>query len=294
MVRRPIVALGSAPVLAAVALTLLCGLVPGGTAEAAPPELRLVYRPPALSLETHEASLPEVLRQIGATVGFTVVDAGRSRRSVTVFIQDAPLHEVLRQLLRDENHALVYRASGQGIETIVLLGSADTRDREPAPGDGRPGTADARTVTERAVAEARARFPGLTGAGHASALVPGRVEPEAPVHALEGGERHPAPDDGIREVPPDIQVAQLLETYALAGLHRLAGVDSPAPPAAQTDPGVAAFPPMAPPVLPPRADQALQDQIVLATRLARENLKALVDALGVATTSLLHSRGGGN
>jgi hypothetical protein len=87
-------------------------------------EFQVEYQAPRLSVTAAEASLPEVLRAIGAKVGFTVADAGGSSQPVTMSLQDAAVDDVLRQLLRTQNHTILYResASAEVVDRIVLLG----------------------------------------------------------------------------------------------------------------------------------------------------------------------------
>jgi hypothetical protein len=87
-------------------------------------ELQVEYQESRLSVVASDVSLSEVLRAIGAKVGFTVADAGGSPQPVTVSMQDASVDDALRQLLRAQNHTILYResAAAEVVDRIVLLG----------------------------------------------------------------------------------------------------------------------------------------------------------------------------
>jgi hypothetical protein len=87
------------------------------------PTLQVIYNPPYLSVEARDVTLPRVLREIGEEVGFYVNDFGVTPANFTFSITGATLEEVLSQLLRGENYAVVYRRDGQGIDHVLLLSS---------------------------------------------------------------------------------------------------------------------------------------------------------------------------
>jgi len=72
-------------------------------------ELKVIYDAPRLSVEARGVSFLRVLEEIGAKVGFVVVDYGGSDKPLTVSIQDASVQEVLEHLLRGENYAFIYK-----------------------------------------------------------------------------------------------------------------------------------------------------------------------------------------
>src|SRR5262245_46323752 len=104
MTRSRRAALAGVPLVGA--LVVLAYLAPAGFAQArdAGPRLKVDYVASRLSVDAHDVTLAQVLREIGAKVGFTVVDNRASSALVTVSMQDASVDEVLRQLLRAENH----------------------------------------------------------------------------------------------------------------------------------------------------------------------------------------------
>jgi hypothetical protein len=88
--------------------------------------VRVEYDPPHVSVAAREVGLGELLRLIGAKVGFTVAEGRGASRPVTVSIASASVDDVLRQLLRAENHTILYRPGADAmvmVDRIVLLGA---------------------------------------------------------------------------------------------------------------------------------------------------------------------------
>ena len=114
-------------VVGAVACSGLAPVTPVG----AESRLRVDYDGSRLSVEAHQVSLVAVLREIGAKVGFTVVETAPSSVTVTFSDREAALDDVLRQLLRAENHTVFYRAgtgrTSQVREAIDRIGSPASR-----------------------------------------------------------------------------------------------------------------------------------------------------------------------
>src|SRR5215475_680467 len=101
----------------------LGGILPGSAAERKE-DLKILYSAPRLSVEAKGVSLQQVLGAIGEKLGFVVVDYGRADRLITFSLQDASTEEVLGQLLRGENYALVYDEQRKQIAKLLLLSSA--------------------------------------------------------------------------------------------------------------------------------------------------------------------------
>jgi len=105
------------------------------------PGVRVEYDPPHVSVAASEVGLGELLRVIGAKVGFSVAEGRAALRLVTVFIARASLDDVLRQLLRAENHTILYRQEADAmvmVDRIVLLGApaegVSAAETGPRPG----------------------------------------------------------------------------------------------------------------------------------------------------------------
>ena len=78
-----------------------------------------------------------MLGEIGQKLGFVVVDYGGSDRLITFSLQDASAAEVLEQLLRGENYAVVYEGQRKEIAKVLLLTSAmqaSTENRQTEKG----------------------------------------------------------------------------------------------------------------------------------------------------------------
>src|SRR5262245_2941918 len=127
---------GCSAALVGAFLALACWAAPDqASAVATSATLSVEYRDHALSVEAQGVPLADVLSRIGKNVGFTVVDSGVAPTPVSVSIQSASVEDVLRQLLRGENHTVIYRdGEGSAIETIVLLGAPGQAKHPETPG----------------------------------------------------------------------------------------------------------------------------------------------------------------
>jgi hypothetical protein len=162
------------------------------------PGVRVEYDPPHVSVAASEVGLGELLRVIGAKVGFSVAEGRAALRLVTVSIARASLDDVLRQLLRAENHTILYRQEADAmvmVDRIVLLG-APAEGVSVAETGPRPG--------QEASAVGSGAGPRSSGAGESATT----------------GERQAS-------------VGDMLQSHALAGLPpQPAAVPEPAAPAA--------------------------------------------------------------
>ena len=161
------------------------------------PTVSVEYDPPHVSVAATEVGLGDLLRLIGAKVGFSVAEGRAALRRVTVSIASTSVDDVLRQLLRAENHTILYRQGADAIvmvDRIVLLG---------APAEGVPDTGP-RPSQEAQVVSA---VPASSGAGESATT----------------GEQPPAGD--------------MLQSHAVAGLPpQPAAVADPAAPSAPPSP----------------------------------------------------------
>src|SRR5262249_35633561 len=118
---------------AGAALLLGVALVAGhpATSASAQPWMRVVYHAQLISIDASGVTVAEVLREVGRTVGFSVVEAGSSDTQLSFSIHDALVPEALQQLLRSENHVLLYREGTQTIDTVLVLGARVARAVTP-------------------------------------------------------------------------------------------------------------------------------------------------------------------
>ena len=190
--RSRLVAVGLAAVTAG--SSMLASLTAQASDE---PELRVEYDPPHVSVAATEVGLGELLRLIGAKVGFSVAEGRAALRLVTVSIAHASLDDVLRQLLRAENHTILYRQGADAVvmvDRIVLLGSpaegASVADAGPRPSQEPPASASGAVPTSTGVGES-----ATTGERQAS--VGEMLQPHAvaglPPPPPAGAEGAPAP-----------------------------------------------------------------------------------------------------
>lgn len=95
--------------------------------EAVESALNVIPSPAGLTVEAHGVGVEEVLQEMGEKMGFTVVAKEAAHPVVDVSIKDATPEEVLQQVLRGENYAIVYRrpegeqTQAGKIDKILLL-----------------------------------------------------------------------------------------------------------------------------------------------------------------------------
>jgi hypothetical protein len=217
----------------------------------------VTYQAPALTVDARNARLVDVLNQIGAQVGFSVVQQG-TPSMVSLSVRDVSVEEALRVLLAAENHTLLYRgrpdASGVVLDQIILLGASS------------PGPA---VASERSGVTRPANPMSVAATAKPAAVTPER-----------GAVVGPTADD-----PPETEAptaAEVLRSHAATALRAAEMAGGP--------PGVAApMPALDATVEAPRPAEGpavSQETLAATTRRAQQSLKALVDALNTATRSL--------
>lgn len=99
--------------------------------------------PQGYSVDASQTNVVQVLTEMGQHAGFTVEAPDTFNSPITLSLQDAPLDQVLRRVLRDENYIIVYRGgvqkktiSGEGIDKIFLLSPATAQANKPAAANG--------------------------------------------------------------------------------------------------------------------------------------------------------------
>jgi hypothetical protein len=224
-------------------------------------ELKVIYDASRLSLEARGISLLRVLEEIGAKVGFVVVDYGGLDKPLTVSIQDASVEEVLEHLLRGENYAVIYEGQRRGIEKVFLLTSSAQAGNESA---NRPDTDKRR---ERIVQSQS----GLTYHSSASQPSPFGVQKRA------------------NQAEAEIKVEAIMRVHALSGLIGPAGIPSETTNAPQTFGSPARSSLSTRPMFTQPPPQDIHETLATTTHLAQQNLKALVDGLATASNSLFQS-----
>jgi hypothetical protein len=237
------------------------GVTMAGTAAERKTELSVTYDPPRLSVEARGVSLQRVLGEIGQKLGFVVVDYGGSDRLITFSLQDASAAEVLEQLLRGENYAVVYEGQRKEIAKVLLLTSAmqaSTESRNPPYTDMR----QERIVQSQA---------GLTYYSPVS-------QPSLSVEQKRAD-----------KAQPEVRVEDIMRAHALSGMIDPMGSLSGASNVAQPfgSPAGSSFSTGTMSTSPPPQD--IHETLAVTTRLAQQNVKALVDGLATASNSLFQS-----
>jgi hypothetical protein len=236
---------------------------------AAEAKLRVSYAPPLITVEAQGVTLPVLLREIGRQAGFEVVGPELPRTPISLEVRDVVLDNVLRQLLRGEDHVIVYRggAGAQGVDTVVLRGP-----QGPASSRSRVAVVPDRSFPTPPVTT----DPTVVG-GTAGPMTP------PPVAGLAPGPGA-GQDAESQQAIAAATVRHLLESQALATQlpAQLAGAGAAPIPGGAVPPAPA--PAVLPPPTPPPADttRALAEM----TQAAQQNLKALMDQLDVATESM--------
>jgi len=226
-------------------------------AATAAPGISVTYHAPLISIEAAGATVAEVLREVGRKVGFSIVEAGSSDARLSFSIQNASLPTALQQLLRSENHVLLYCKGTQTIDTVMLLGARIARG--PTPFDQ-----PEQTVSRISPSAENAPTPAASASG-------GPPSTQADLAAYRR----------LAEGSPEVADAtDLLLRHAWPGV-----------PASQptSEPGVG--PAASSSALPTQANAADPgSNLATTTRLAQQNLTKLVEALSAATSSMRSSQ----
>lgn len=251
--------LGRNLIAVTVAYVLGLGVAFPGAAAERKTELSVIYDAPRLSVEAKGVSLQRVLGEIGKKLGFVVVDYGASDRVITFSLQDASTEEVLEQLLRGENYAVIYGGQRKEIAKVLLL----TSSMQASTGSGNSQQTDNR---QERIVQSQA---GLTY--HSPVSQP----------SLFGEQR--------RADKAEVRVEDIMKAHALSGLIDPMGGLSETANVAQPfgSPAGNSFSTGAMSTSPPPQD--IHETLAITTRLAQQNLKALVDGLATASSSLSQS-----
>jgi hypothetical protein len=251
--------LGRNLIAVTVASVLGLGVAFPGAAAERKTELSVIYDAPRLSVEARGVSLQRVLGEIGKKLGFVVVDYGASDRVITFSLQDASTEEVLEQLLRGENYAVIYGGQRKEIAKVLLL----TSSMQASTGSGNFQQTDNRQ--ERLV-QSQA---GLT-----------YHSPVSPPSLFVEQKR-------ADKAEPEVRVEAIMRAHALSGMIDPMGSLSGTVAQPFGSPAGSVFSTGAMSTNPPRQD--IHESLAVTTRLAQQNLKALVDGLATASNSLFQS-----
>jgi hypothetical protein len=266
--RRPARKRSAFAVLASAALLALLTSAPG--ADQAAPGVRLSIEPARVWVEGRGVRVSEALAALGARAGFTVSGLGASPVVEHLSVEGETVADVVRQLLRHEDHAVVYReeatSPSRHIDTIVLLGRrapVAPNAESPAGRSGDVRSLDAHGIAERPAAagslrpSAASEIDGMSDRAPAASRVGSPLDVLLRAHALPGSLPEPAEDQyGAPATPVPVHGTR------------------PAEP-----------PPGGGELTRPGADQ--QEALAAATRAAQENLRSLIDSLEAASRSML-------
>jgi len=228
------------------------------------PRISVTYQAPLISIEASGATVAEVLREVARKVGFSVAEAGSSDARLSFTIRDTPVPEALQRLLQSENHVLRYRKGTQTIETVTLLGARGART--PAP------------VNQRDQAFSHSGSHDQSRTNPPSSVAP-TPTPTAPASGMVPSTQADV-DDYRRRAEGSPQVANATDL-----LLRQTSFGMPAPQSTSTSGGGSA----ASSSVTSAADPG-GATLAMTTRLARQNMTKLVEALAAATSSMRSSQ----
>ena len=128
------------------AVLSLLAVLDRGRAGAQDDAARIVtHGPQGYSVDVAGTNVVQVLTEVGQVAGFTVEAPDHFNSPLTVTMQDVPLDQVLRRVLRNENYIIVYRGgvqktaiSGEKIDKIFLLSQAAAGPAVKGPAGGSP------------------------------------------------------------------------------------------------------------------------------------------------------------
>jgi len=238
---------------AAPAVLLGITLVAGhpATMASAEPQMRVVYHAPLISIDASGVTVAEILREVGRTVGFSIIEASSSEARLSFSIHDALLPAALEQLLRSENHVLLYREGTQTLATVMVLGARVARAPTPFKNQDQAPMNPAAETAPPSVTP-------LTGAS-----------PPTPADLAE----YRRVAEGSPEV---VNATDLLLRHAGSGMAA-----SPTTPASVSGPGTSSS------TISTDAGAAdANSTLATTTRLAQQNLMKLVQGLSAATSSM--------
>jgi hypothetical protein len=248
-------------IAAAIFVFLWIVLPDSGSAAERKSNLRVTYSPPQISIEAQGVKLREVLREVSLKVGFELTDYGIPDRDLTVSIEETTVEALLRQLLRGENYGVVYREKDRAISKVLLLSSPAYAQVAPVS-DNQPARTEAFHIQEGLTVFSAAPFYQAARPEQAGKT---RVESEPGVEEI-------LRDHAMPGVAGSNTTPQHLTPNVAQPMGRSASFFSPRGAASST----------------PQPLGDVDNSLATTTRLAQQNLKALVDGLGTATQSLLN------
>jgi len=232
------------------------------TMASAEPRISVVYNAPLVSIEASGVTVAEVLREVGRKVGFSIVEAWSSDARLSFSIHDVSLLEALQQLLRSENHVLLYRDGTQTVDTVMVLGARVA------------GASTHLNQSDQPLRHSENQDQGRMNPP--AEIAPTSADPVSGAASSAQGEyRRPT------EKSPEVvnNVTDLLLRHAGSGLAAspttLASGGGPVASSAENSTGA-------------EADPAVT--LAITTRVAQQNLAKLVQALSAATASMLSSQ----
>ena len=244
--------------------------------------VQVISTPAGLTVEAHGADVVQILREVGAQVGFMVVARGTSYPTLDISIKDDSLEEALQQLLRGESYTLVYRSQADGkaegkekLGKVVLLSPSTTLAATPAAESGRQ-----QQERHQALTQNQENTPQLSGA---------QPVDRATAAALSQGRRDMQEKKTGNPLTDPLTVNDLLETQALQTLavSSYAGtLSTDDQPSTESSPEV----PSEGMQLREEEQRDVQQNLAITTQVAQRNLATLVESLSAATNAFFDAQ----
>jgi len=247
--------------------------------------VQVISTPAGLTVEAHSADVAQILREVGAQVGFVVVAREAPYPVVDVSIKDTLLEEALQQLLRGENYALVYRSQGEGkiagggkIGKVVLLSPPTALAATPATESGRQ-----QQEHRQALVQNQENTPQPSDAQPAG-------QATTAVFSQEGWQRIEEKKTGNPLTDPvtvnDLLKTQASQALAVSGYAETLSTDDQL--SAESSPEV----PSAGMQLGEEEQRDVQRALAITTQVAQRNLATLVESLSSATNAFVNAQAG--
>lgn len=245
--------------------------------------VQVISTPAGLTVEAHGADVVQILREVGAQVGFMVVAREASYPVLDMSIKDTSLEEALQQLLRGESYTLVYRsqadgkAEGEGkLGKVVLLSPSTTLAATPATESGRQQQERHQTLTQN-----QENAPQLSGAQPVDRATAAALSQKGWRDMQEKKTGNPLTDPLTLN---DLLETQALQTLAVSGYAETLSTDDQ--PSTESSPEVLSEEMQ----LREEERRDVQQNLAITAQVAQRNLATLVESLAAATNAFFDAQ----
>jgi hypothetical protein len=245
--------------------------------------VQVISTPAGLTVEAHGADVVQILREVGAQVGFMVVARGTSYPTLDISIKDDSLEEALQQLLRGESYTLVYRSQADGkaegeekLDKVVLLSPSTTLAVTPATESGRQ-----RQERHQALTQNQKNTPHLSGAQSVDRATAAALNQKGWREMQEKKTGNPLTDPVTVN---DLLETQALQTLAVSGYAETLSTDDRR--STESSPEVLSEGMQ----LREEERRDVQQNLAITAQVAQRNLATLVESLSAATNAFFDAQ----